>query len=67
VDAYASNCQLEADIVYDDLVVHGTNEPAWMKLAPLRILSFDIECAGIESASVSSGSSLPSLFMIAVV
>ncbi|KAK3945807.1 DNA polymerase delta catalytic subunit [Diplogelasinospora grovesii] len=40
-----SNCQIEAEISYRDLIAH---KPAgeWSKLAPLRILSFDIECAG---------------------
>lgn len=40
-----SNCQLEARIDYRDLVAH---QPVgdWAKMAPLRILSFDIECAG---------------------
>jgi hypothetical protein len=38
---------MEADVVYDDLIVHGTQEKDWLKLAPLRILSFDIECAGM--------------------
>jgi len=40
-----SNCQIEAQISYRDLVAH---KPVgeWSKMAPLRILSFDIECAG---------------------
>jgi len=40
-----SNCQLEAEVSYRDLVAH---KPVgdWSKMAPLRILSFDIECAG---------------------
>lgn len=40
-----SNCQIEAEISYRDLLAH---EPkgVWAKMAPLRILSFDIECAG---------------------
>ncbi|KAH8898496.1 DNA polymerase delta catalytic subunit [Thozetella sp. PMI_491] len=40
-----SNCQIEAEISYRDLVAH---KPVgeWSKMAPLRILSFDIECAG---------------------
>ncbi|KAJ1733356.1 DNA-directed DNA polymerase delta [Coemansia biformis] len=38
-------CQYEVDVNYRDLVAH---EPVgeWSKLAPLRILSLDIECAG---------------------
>ncbi|KKY34402.1 putative dna polymerase delta catalytic subunit [Diaporthe ampelina] len=40
-----SNCQIEAECSYLDLVAHKpTGE--WSKMAPLRILSFDIECAG---------------------
>jgi hypothetical protein len=44
-----SHCQLELDIVYDSLVAH---EPlgAWQTIAPLRILSFDIECMGRKGA-----------------
>ncbi|RWA14021.1 hypothetical protein EKO27_g1078 [Xylaria grammica] len=40
-----SSCQIEAEISYADLISH---EPKgeWSKMAPLRILSFDIECAG---------------------
>ncbi|KAI1328828.1 DNA polymerase delta catalytic subunit [Xylariaceae sp. FL0255] len=40
-----STCQIEAEISYIDLISH---EPKgeWSKMAPLRILSFDIECAG---------------------
>ncbi|KAI1126385.1 DNA polymerase delta catalytic subunit [Nemania abortiva] len=40
-----SSCQIEAEISYLDLISH---EPKgeWSKMAPLRILSFDIECAG---------------------
>ena len=40
-----SNCQIEAHVHYRDLVAHN-NEGEWAKMAPLRILSFDIECAG---------------------
>jgi DNA polymerase delta subunit 1 len=40
-----SNCQIEAEVKYLDLIAH---EPVgeWAKIAPLRILSFDIECCG---------------------
>ncbi|KAI5867309.1 DNA polymerase family B-domain-containing protein [Durotheca rogersii] len=40
-----SSCQIEAEISYTKLISH---EPKgeWSKMAPLRILSFDIECAG---------------------
>ncbi|CAN9476791.1 unnamed protein product [Alternaria alternata] len=40
-----SNCQIEAQLHYSDLIAHQA-EGEWAKLAPLRILSFDIECAG---------------------
>lgn len=40
-----SNCQLEAEVHYLDLVAHAP-VGEWAKMAPLRILSFDIECAG---------------------
>jgi DNA polymerase delta subunit 1 len=40
-----SNCQIEAIVSYRDLIAHP-NEGEWTKMAPLRILSFDIECAG---------------------
>lgn len=41
-----SRCQLEIDVVFEDVVSHDPNVPAWSKLAPLRILSYDIECMG---------------------
>jgi len=40
-----SNCQLEIDIHYEDLISHEP-ENEWSTIAPLRILSFDIECSG---------------------
>ncbi len=40
-----SNCQIEAYVHYRDLIAHPT-DGEWAKMAPLRILSFDIECAG---------------------
>ena len=38
-------CQLELDVVFSNIVSH---EPTgkWMALAPIRVLSFDIECSG---------------------
>ncbi|KAJ2763197.1 DNA polymerase delta catalytic subunit, partial [Coemansia nantahalensis] len=38
-------CQYEVDVHFQDLIAH---EPVgeWSKVAPLRILSLDIECAG---------------------
>ena len=40
-----SNCQIEASVHYQDLKAHS-NDGEWAKMAPLRVLSFDIECAG---------------------
>lgn len=40
-----SNCQIEVSIHWTDLISHPA-EGQWLKMAPLRILSFDIECAG---------------------
>lgn len=40
-----STCQIEAYVHYRDLISHPA-EGQWAKMAPLRILSFDIECAG---------------------
>jgi len=40
-----SNCQIEAQIHFKDLIAHAS-EGEYSKIAPLRILSFDIECAG---------------------
>ena len=37
--------QLEVDVVYSDVISHKA-EGKWSKLAPLRVLSFDIECMG---------------------
>lgn len=40
-----SNCQIEAEVNYRDIITYKP-EGEWAKMAPLRILSFDIECAG---------------------
>ncbi len=40
-----SRCQIEVDVAWNDLVSHAP-EGQWADVAPLRILSFDIECAG---------------------
>ncbi len=40
-----SKCQIELDISWEDFVSHPA-DGEWQKIAPLRILSFDIECAG---------------------
>ena len=40
-----SHCQIEAVCHYRDIIAHPI-DGEWAKMAPLRILSFDIECAG---------------------
>lgn len=40
-----THCQLEVDICYPEIIPHKA-EGEWSKIAPLRILSFDIECQG---------------------
>ncbi|GBG24815.1 DNA polymerase delta catalytic subunit [Hondaea fermentalgiana] len=41
-----SRCQLEVEAVYEDIVSHDPALPEWSAIAPLRIMSFDIECMG---------------------
>ncbi|KOX76910.1 DNA polymerase delta catalytic subunit [Melipona quadrifasciata] len=40
-----ARCQLEVDIAWDAFIAHAP-QGEWSKIAPFRILSFDIECAG---------------------
>lgn len=40
-----SHCQLEVDMAFDAFISHPA-EGEWSEMAPLRVLSFDIECAG---------------------
>lgn len=40
-----STCQIEITVHYTQIISHPS-EGEWLKTAPLRILSFDIECAG---------------------
>lgn len=40
-----STCQLELDVHFNDVLGHDANGE-WLRMAPMRILSFDIECAG---------------------
>ncbi|KAJ9587970.1 hypothetical protein L9F63_018599 [Diploptera punctata] len=42
---HTSRCQIEADVSWEKLISHAP-EGEWAKVAPFRILSFDIECAG---------------------
>jgi len=43
--AKETHCQIEVDVCYDDIDVRKS-EGEWNKIAPLRILSIDIECQG---------------------
>ncbi|KIM31867.1 hypothetical protein M408DRAFT_327272 [Serendipita vermifera MAFF 305830] len=40
-----SLCQIELDVKWDKFISHPA-EGQWSTMAPLRVLSFDIECAG---------------------
>lgn len=40
-----SRCQIEVDVAWNSFIAHSP-EGEWSKVAPIRILSFDIECAG---------------------
>ncbi|XP_070554652.1 LOW QUALITY PROTEIN: DNA polymerase delta catalytic subunit-like [Ptychodera flava] len=40
-----SKCQIELDVAWDQIISHPA-EGEWQKVAPFRIVSFDIECAG---------------------
>lgn len=40
-----SSCQIEIDVEFENVQAHQA-EGEWSAIAPLRILSFDIECAG---------------------
>ena len=40
-----SHCQIEAYCHFRDIIAHEI-DGEWSKMAPLRVLSFDIECAG---------------------
>merc|ERR1719219_175197 len=42
--------QMEFDVAVDKFISHSP-EGEWLKVAPLRILSFDIECAGRKGIS----------------
>ncbi|KAL0091377.1 DNA polymerase family B-domain-containing protein [Phycomyces blakesleeanus] len=44
-DNHTSHSQYEVDTTYDKFISHAP-EGEWSRVAPLRILSFDIECAG---------------------
>ncbi|XP_066943072.1 DNA polymerase delta catalytic subunit [Macrobrachium rosenbergii] len=40
-----TRCQMEVDVAWNKFIAHAP-EGDWARIAPLRILSFDIECAG---------------------
>lgn len=40
-----SRCQIEGDVYWKDFISHAP-EGEWSAVAPLRVMSFDIECAG---------------------
>ena len=42
---HMSRCQIELDVSWEDFISHAP-EGEWSSIAPFRILSFDIECAG---------------------
>lgn len=39
-----SRCQIEVDVAWNNFIAHEP-EGDWAKVAPFKILSFDIECA----------------------
>lgn len=41
-----TRCQLEIDVVYSSIISRKPTIDRWSRIAPLRILSFDIECLG---------------------
>ena len=45
ISSVSSRCQIEVDVAWNDVVSHAP-DGEWSDVAPLRILSFDIECAG---------------------
>jgi DNA polymerase delta subunit 1 len=42
--AKQSHCQIEVDVAYNRIHAYSLDEKS--DVAPLRVLSFDIECAG---------------------
>lgn len=45
----SSSCQIEVDVCHDQLIAHEAIGD-WAKVAPLRILSFDIECSSLDNS-----------------
>jgi DNA polymerase delta subunit 1 len=44
-EEHVTRCCLEADVTFDNLIAHPCTGQ-WNAIAPLRVLSFDIECMG---------------------
>ena len=53
-----SHSQIEVDVAWDAMIAHPP-EGEWADIAPFRILSFDIECAGRKGKTQDSSSLLP--------
>ena len=46
----SSSAQIEVDVAWDRFISHPA-DGQWQKVAPFRILSYDIECAGRKGTS----------------
>ena len=57
VPGKTSRCQIEVDVAWDKFISHKP-EGDWDDIAPLRVLSFDIECAGRKVCRVSMKTTL---------
>jgi len=55
-----SHCQIEVDVAWNEVVSYPC-EGEWLKIAPVRILSFDIECAGRKGNECHSSSILQTM------
>lgn len=47
------SCQLEVDVWAHDIISYPA-DGEWQRIAPLRIMSYDIECAGRKGLLISS-------------
>ena len=45
INLQQTTCSIEADVHFSDLIPHEP-EGEWADIAPMRIFSYDIECAG---------------------
>ena len=41
-----TKCQIEIDVLWNNIVAHPPDDENWANIGPLSVLSFDIECAG---------------------